>query len=219
MGTVSALAVDAQNGAVLSVGNNGAIRRWRPGEGEGEVQYPSQRWIWFQPAALDARDGAVLSMGKDGAVRRLPPGGGDAEVLYRHEGKVSALAVDPRDGAVLSGGWDGAVRRLLPGGGDAEVLYRHEGMVWSVAVDEFAACLFSGGNDANLRLFRLAFRDVLMLLTSAEIDFIACSLKHNRIALALGDGRLVLVRVEPSVEALLSYPAMRKNSPPDASSR
>ncbi len=61
--------------------------------------------------------------------------------------------------------------------------------------------------DANLRLFRLAHRDFLMLLTPYSIRSVACSLKHNRIALALGDGRLVLVRVEPSVEALLRWRA------------
>ena len=115
------------------------------------------------------------------------------------------------------GGNDNTVCRSRRGE-DAAVLYRHEDLVVSLTVDESAACLFSGGHDANLRLFRLAFRDFLMLLTPYSIRSVACSMKHNRIALALGDGRFVLLRVEPSVEAQLSYPFPQKNPPPDASS-
>jgi hypothetical protein len=88
-----------------------------------------------------------------------------------------------------------------------------------VALDESADSLLSGGDDANLHLFRLATGEFLMLLTPRPIRSIACSLRHNRIVLALDDGRLVLVRVEPSVEALLNFRAQQKKSPPDASSQ
>ncbi len=121
------------------------------------------------------------------------------------------------DGSVLSGADDGAVRRLRPGTDHAELLYRHEGEVWTLVVDENTNVLLSGGEDANLRLFRLSIGDFLMLLTPSPIRSASCSLKHNRIAI-LVDDRLVLVRVEPNVEALLSWPGSGKNPPPAASS-
>jgi WD40 repeat protein len=200
---VYAVAVRTPDGSVFSGGGDGTVRRWAEGADEAPIVYRHRDWV--VSVAIDKRDGSVISGGLDKTIRRWQEGKNDAAILYRHQDSVRSVAVDLREGAVLSGGDDGAVCRWQDGMATASVLYRHGGRVQIVVVDPFADSILSGGDDANLRLFRNHFRDSLMLLTPSSILSAACSLKHNRIALALGDGRLVFVCVEPSAEALLHW--------------
>jgi len=218
---IRSLAAGGRNGEVVWCGDDGAIRIWSLGDGEiivrlihhqlrplcDEEGLPGRgetRILDWQPGnvlsvAMEASDSTLLTGGADGTVRHRLPGQSDGEVQYRHDGQVLSVAVD-------------ASMETIPAiAADTLWIWRKIVEFLSPYISAFHKTrhihLLSGGDDANLRLFRLANRDFLMMPAPYSIRSVACSLRHNRIALALGDGRLVLVRVEPSVEALLQWRA------------
>jgi WD40 repeat protein len=225
-GPVVALAVNARDGSVLSAGWDKTVLCLRPGATVSEMLYHFDLWPMYLMYALDVRDASVFGGGSgmggeeaQGMLGRWRNGATEVEKLSNCEWHIRSLAVYGRDGSVFLGEWSGTVRRLRPGAANAGVLYHHDHRVNALAVDYDTENVLSGGPDSNLRLYRRSFGDLLMLPTPSSIEEVACSLRQNRIALVLADGRLVLVRVEPSVEALLSYPGPRKNRPPDASTQ
>jgi len=214
---VTGLAMDCWDGSILLQGIDGVITRLGPGCTDAEI-LPMAKVAAF---CIDPLDRTIITTDgySFGEVRRWQSPDRNT-LLYKQEcteGSILALSVDPVDGTIVSASSFGDVLQWRPEEGE-RFLYRDEYSQGAVAVDLSAQCVISGGSSANLIVFQQAVKEFVMLLTPYTIRSVSCSLRHNRIAVVLGDGRLVLVRVEPSVEALLSYPGSGKNPSPAASS-
>jgi WD40 repeat protein len=146
LGAVTGLVFEA-DGALLSVGLDGTLRRWDFGSNKGRLLRADAGSL--RGIALSRAIGCVALAG-DRLLIRCP----DSSVVATdgHAGGTRCVAFSA-DGAFLaSGGADGAVRLWRTSDGGALVSFEgHEGPVQTVAVSPDRRFVYSGGADGTLR--------------------------------------------------------------------
>jgi hypothetical protein len=135
-------------------------------------------------------------------VKRWQPGLEDA---IDCSGLDSLLERTDRGQPTIVENEDGPGRRTYSIQTDDQIIHRHNKKIRALSLDTARGILLLGDEDAKLRMKCLAKGFCLTMLLPYSALRIARSLDYSRFALVLGDGRLVIVRVEPSVEALLQW--------------
>ena len=179
-------------GAVLSIGVDGKLRRWRVA---GEMLEADG---WQATGVVDARSGAIARDGsfavlgtRDGRVLRLALGQA-TPTIARHAGDVRSVAIS-RDGRyVASGGEDGVVHLWDDATGAARVLIGHARRIRHVAFSPDGSVLATASGAGDSRIWPVAAATT-GVPGGAAIERLAASPDGDALAIARADGRVELL--------------------------
>jgi hypothetical protein len=148
IGAINGVTFTTDGAAVLSVGQDGTLRRWDVETGRCEGGLPGDAGVVWAVASGGANGRVALA----GDRLRLRQPGGTVLTLEGHAGPALCVAFSANGTVLASGGSDGSVRLWRASdGGEVACFTGHEGPVRGVAVSPDHRFVYSGGADGTLR--------------------------------------------------------------------